>query len=245
VSPLTGGPPRRPNSTSIDQTAAKRLAAESALDYLPERGVVGLGSGSTARFFIERVGALVKSGRQLQGVPTSEESRQFAMQEGIELLADDGPWDIDICVDGADQVTSRLNLIKGGGGCHTREKIVNQAARYNVILVDESKLRERLGEDFPVPVEVLRFAHRATRQALSAIGEPQLRVRDGKPFLTDSLNLIYDVYVGAIDEPAGLNALLLDIPGVVETGLFVGRADRVIVAGPSGVRQLTRGARGH
>jgi ribose 5-phosphate isomerase A len=224
----------------MDQTAAKRLAAQAALKYLPEQGAVGLGSGSTARFFIAGVAALVRAGRQLRGVPTSEESRQYALSLGIELLDEDGPWQIDICVDGADEVTAGLHLIKGGGGCHTREKIVNQAARSNVIIVDESKLRRRLAEHFPVPVEVLRFAHRATEKCLSRLGEPRLRVQDGQPYLTDSLNLIYDLHTGGIDEPGQLERQLLAIPGVVETGLFVGRADRVIVAGDDGVRELTR-----
>jgi ribose 5-phosphate isomerase A len=228
----------------MDQTAAKRLAAQAALKYLPQRGIVGLGSGSTARFFIEAVGTLVRAGRQLRGVPTSEQSRQYALTCNIELLDEAGPWEIDICVDGADEVSADLDLIKGGGGCHTREKIVNRAARTNVIIVDESKLRQRLAEHFPVPVEVLRFAHRATEKCLCRLGEPQLRVRDGQPYLTDSLNLIYDLQTGGIDEPAELERQLLAVPGVVETGLFVGRADRVIVAGDGGVRELTRDRRG-
>jgi ribose 5-phosphate isomerase A len=228
----------------MDQTAAKRLAAQAALKYLPQRGIVGLGSGSTARFFIEGVGALVRAGRQLRGVHTSEESRQYALTCNIELLDEAGPWEIDICVDGADEVSADLDLIKGGGGCHTREKIVNRAARTNVIIVDESKLRQRLAEHFPVPVEVLRFAHRATEKCLCRLGEPQLRVQDGQPYLTDSLNLIYDLHTGGIDQPAELERQLLAVPGVVETGLFVGRADRVIVAGDGGVRELTRDRRG-
>jgi ribose 5-phosphate isomerase A len=222
----------------MDQNTAKRLAAQAALKHLPESGVVGLGSGSTARLFIDGVGALVKQGRRLRGVPTSKESREQAARLGIELLPDDGPWQIDVCVDGADEVSAALDLIKGGGGCHTREKIVNQASRLNIILVDETKLSQRLGERWPVPVEVLAFAHGATKRCLAELGEPRLRQRAGSTFRTDSGNLIFDLAVGPIDDPAALEAALQALPGVVETGLFVGRADRVIVAGADGIREL-------
>ena len=224
----------------MNQTEAKRMAARAALAHLPPQGVVGLGSGSTARFFIEGVGEFVKGGRRLVGVATSEKSRQYALQVGIPLLNDNGPWPIDVCVDGADEVTTALDVIKGGGGCHTREKIVNQAARTNIIVVDESKLREHLGEQCPVPVEVLRFAHKATHRSLSALAEARLRKVGDQPFETDSGNLIYDLYPGTILRPAELERALHAIPGVVETGLFVGRADRVIVAGSGGVYELTR-----
>jgi ribose 5-phosphate isomerase A len=227
----------------MDQNTAKRLAAQAALQQLPEAGVVGLGSGSTARLFIDGVGQLVKAGRQLRGVPTSEESRTQALGLGIELLPDDGPWEIDVCVDGADEVSAALDLIKGGGACHTREKIVNQSSRTNVIIVDESKLSDRLGEKWAVPVEVITFAHLATRSHLAKLGEPRLRLRQGEPLRTDSGHLIYDLAVGPIADPAALDQRLRAIPGVVETGLFVGRADRVIVAGTDGIRELVRPAR--
>jgi ribose 5-phosphate isomerase A len=226
----------------MNQTEAKRLAARAALAHLPAQGVVGLGSGSTAKFFIEGVGELVQGGRKLLGVPTSEESRQYALRAGIELLNDNGPWLIDVCVDGADEVTTALDVIKGGGGCHTREKIVNHAAQTNIIIVDESKLKQHLGEHCPVPVEVLRFAHSATHRCLSALGEALLRKLGTDPFETDSGNLIYDLHPGAILRPTELERQLHSIPGVVETGLFVGRADRVIVAGSGGVSELTRPA---
>jgi ribose 5-phosphate isomerase A len=137
------------------QDDAKRAAARAALDELPEEGVVGLGSGSTSKLFIDEVGALVKAGRRLSGVPTSEASRAQAKALGIPLLADDGPWTIDVTVDGADEVSEALDLIKGGGAAHTREKIVNRASKRNVIIVDASKLSARLGEKWSVPTEVL------------------------------------------------------------------------------------------
>lgn len=217
---------------------AKLDAARAALGLLPESGVVGLGSGSTAELFISEVGRLVSLGRRLTGVPTSEASRQQAAALGIPLLPDTGPWAIDVCVDGADEVSDSLDLIKGGGGCHSREKIVSHSARCNVIVVDESKLSRRLGEKWSVPVEVLPFGLESTRRWLERHGRVALRERAGQPFVTDSGNFIFDVRAGSIDDPRALDGALRAIPGVVETGLFVARADIVVVAGPDGVRQL-------
>jgi ribose 5-phosphate isomerase A len=224
----------------MDQAEAKRLAARAALELSPEAGVVGLGSGSTASLFIEEVGRLVAAGRRLTGVPTSQASAELALRCGIPLLSDIGPWDVAVCVDGADEVSEALDLIKGGGGCQTREKIVNHSAHCNVIVVDDSKLSRRLGERWPVPLEVLAFAHQATVHHLSALGRVTLRERAGAPWLTDAGNYLYDLHLGPIDDPAGLDTRLRAIPGVVETGLFVGRADGVIVAGATGVRTLKR-----
>jgi ribose 5-phosphate isomerase A len=225
----------------MDRDEAKRAVARAALDLLPESGVVGLGSGSTATLFIDGVGELVEKGRKLTGVPTSEASRQQAERLGIPLLADTGPWAIDVCVDGADEVSEALDLIKGGGGAHTREKIVNAAARTNVIVVDDTKLSRKLGEKWRVPVEVLPFGRLATVARLAEIGPAELRLRGGSPWMTDSGNFIYDVAAGVIDDPAALEARLALIPGVVECGLFVGRASLVLVAGERGVRTLRRG----
>ncbi len=218
--------------------AAKRAAARAALAYLPESGVIGLGSGSTASLFIEEVGALVQQGRALKGVPTSEHSRTLARRFGIELLDDIGPWSIAVTVDGADEVSKKADLIKGGGGCHTREKIVNQASDANIIVVDDSKLSEWLGERWAVPVEVLAFGHRATLQELERLGQTKLRERDGRPWMTDAGNYLYDVNLGKFESPAEVDAELLAIPGVVETGIFCGRADRVIVASEKGVFEI-------
>src|SRR5688500_6411196 len=146
----------------------KRKSALAALAHVPEQGVLGLGTGSTTRFFIEAVGELVRAGRQLQALPTSVASRALAGQCGIPLLDDAGPWRIDVCVDGADEVSSQLYLIKGGGGAHTREKIVNFASRLNVIIVDETKLVEHLGQTRRLPIEVLPFGHHTTLQSLRA-----------------------------------------------------------------------------
>jgi ribose 5-phosphate isomerase A len=223
-----------------DTIAAKRAAARAALEELPEQGIVGLGSGSTSRLFVEELAPRVAAGRKLVGVPTSESTRALAASLGIPLLGDEGPWAIDVNVDGADEVSDALDLIKGGGAAHAREKIVNYAAKRNVIIVDEGKLSKRLGDTWPVPVEVLRFANGATRAHLEKLGKPVLRMKAGAVVATDAGNIIYDLATGPIEDPGALDHALRAIPGVVETGLFVGRADVVIVAGKAGVRRLAR-----
>jgi ribose 5-phosphate isomerase A len=224
----------------MDALSAKRRAALQALDLLPDVGVVGLGTGSTASLFISGVAKEIRAGKQLLCVPTSEQSRGQALDLEIPLLDDAGPWNIDLCVDGADEVTEDLDLVKGGGGSHLREKIVNHSSRINVIIVDESKLSARLGQRCPVPVEVVRFGHAATAQLLRRFGQVSLRETEGKPWLTDGGNFLYDLSVGAIGNPAQLDADLHGIPGVVETGLFIGRADVLIVGSATGVRRLDR-----
>lgn len=224
----------------MTQEEAKRAVARAALAYVPDSGLVGLGTGSTAKFFIEGVAELIREGRRLVGVPTSEQSRAQAQALGIPLASSEGPWDIDVCVDGADEVSDDLDLIKGGGGAQTREKIVNAASRKNVIVVDVSKLSSRLGERWPVPVEVLTFGHLATAASLKRWGAVSLRHKDGQPWTTDAGNYLYDVRVGTIETPSRLDSEIRATPGVVETGLFCGRADVVLVASPEGVQELRR-----
>lgn len=220
-----------------DADRAKRAAAEAAARLLPEAGVIGLGTGTTAFFFIERVGALVAAGRRLVGVPTSRASRALAEGLGVSLLPDEGPWSVDVCVDGADEVDENFCLIKGGGGALLREKIVNGASAKNFIVVDRAKLSPKLGTRWPVPVEVTPFGHASVARRLAAFGRPDLRRRDGEPFVTDGGNLIYDVHCGPIDDPAALERELDAIAGVVETGLFVGRATALFIAGADGVEE--------
>ena len=219
---------------------AKRAAARAAIAELPDGGVIGLGTGSTAKLFIDVVGELVAKGHKYIGVPTSDASRAQALALGIPLLGDEGPWDIAVAVDGADEVDAQLDLIKGGGGAQTREKIVNYSARKNVIVVDGSKLSARLGEKWHIPIEVLAFAHRATAAHLAVHGTPALRMAGAEPRRTDAGNFIYDLACGPIADAPGLDRLLHAIPGVVETGLFIGRADVVIVARESGIERLVR-----
>lgn len=218
----------------------KRQAARAALRHLPEAGVVGLGTGSTTRYFIEAVGELVRAGRAYTGVPTSTASRRLAEACGIPLLSDEGPWRIDVCVDGADEVTPELDLVKGGGGAHTREKIVNFAAQRNVIIVDESKLVARLGQTRKLPLEVLPFGYQTTFAALARFGIPERRLVNGTPLMSDSGNFIVDLASGEVADPAALDRQLHAVPGMVETGLFIGRADVVVVAGEGGIRELLR-----
>ncbi|MDQ6611266.1 MAG: ribose-5-phosphate isomerase RpiA [Gemmatimonadota bacterium] len=223
-----------------DTNDAKFLAAHAALAELPESGIIGLGSGSTAKLFIDGVGALVRGGRQLVGVPTSQASRTQAMALGIPLLSDDGPWDIAVTVDGADEVAPNFDVIKGGGAAHTREKIINYSSCKNIIIVDGTKLSAQLGTNWAVPVEVLLFASLATRKHLERLGNPVLRVKNGAPVRTDSGNCIYDLQCGPIAHPHELDRALHDIPGVVETGLFIGRVNVVFVARDGGVERLVR-----
>jgi ribose 5-phosphate isomerase A len=210
---------------------------------VPEEGVVGLGSGSTAKMFIDEIGALVRAGRKLRCVATSIESHRQAAALGIPLLSEDGLWTIDVCVDGADEVSDALDLIKGGGGALTREKIVNYASARNVTIVDASKLATRLCEKWAIPVEVLSFAHPMTASHLATLGKAELRTRDGSVFRTDAGNVIYDVRMPPLDAPAEVDRRLRAIPGVVETGLFVGRCDLLIVASAQGMKRVRRGAR--
>jgi len=219
----------------------KKLAARAALAHLPESGVLGLGSGSTTHFFIEAVGELARAGRQFRCVPTSIASRALAERCGIALLDDHGPWQIDVCVDGADEVSDALDLIKGGGGAHTREKIVNFASRKNVIIVDESKLVKRLGQTRNVPLDVLPFGLGTTLASLERYGKPQVRQSGGVPVMSDSGNYIVDLASGPLEDPREFDRTLRGVPGVVETGLFIGRADVVVVAGKAGIRELLRG----
>jgi ribose 5-phosphate isomerase A len=223
-------------STQPDADRLKRAAARAAVAELPASGIVGLGSGSTIVFFLEAVAELVREGRDLVGVPTSQGTRSRAAALGIPLLSDDGPWDVDVTVDGADELDPRLDAIKGGGAAHAREKIVNQASRRNVIVVDERKLSARLGTSWPVPIEVLPFGHASTARSLARFGTPVLRAG----VTTDAGNVVYDLATGPIEDAAALEGALARVPGVAAVGLFVGRIDVAYVAGADGVRRLVR-----
>jgi ribose 5-phosphate isomerase A len=195
--------------------------------------------------FLEALGDAVREGRKLVGVASSEATRSRARALGIPLLGDDGPWPIAVTVDGADEVDRALDLIKGAGGAQAREKIVSSSSAKNVIVVDETKLSHRLGEQRPIPIEVLEFGHLATKAHLARHGEPLLRETGGVAIRTDAGNLLYDLRVTPIADAAAFDARLRSIPGVVETGLFVGRADVVLVGASHGVVRLDRGQLGH
>jgi ribose 5-phosphate isomerase A len=218
----------------------KRAVAIAALEELPSDGIIGLGSGSTAGIFLEVLRDAIARGRRFVGVPTSEETRARATALGIPLLADDGPWAVAVTIDGADEVNPALDLIKGHGGAHTREKIVSAASAKTVIIVDDSKLSPQLGEQRPIPIEVLAFAHNTTSTRLLRFGRPVRRRTRGIPERTPAGNYIYDLEVAPIADPRALETELLAIPGVVETGLFVARADVVLIGSSRGVERRVR-----
>jgi ribose 5-phosphate isomerase A len=220
-----------------DQEAAA-LGAE-ALAEVKAGHVVGLGTGQAATAFIHALGKAVKSGLRVTGVPTSEASATLARQLGIPLV--DEPLALDVAVDGADEVDPHLDLIKGFGGALVREKIVAAAARRFIVLVGSEKLVPMLGGRGRLPVEVVPFAMPFCRRRLTELGHaPQIRAKDGAPFVTDNGNLILDAAVQSIPDPAGLDATVRAIPGVVGTGLFVGMAHTVMVWDGGRARTLTR-----
>lgn len=222
----------------------KRGAGEHAASLVASGMVVGLGTGSTAVFATRRIGALLASGalRDVVGVPTSRATAEEAKRLGIRLLSDDMPRAIDLTIDGADEVDPALNLIKGGGGALFREKIVAQASRRVVIVVDESKLSPALGTRHALPVEVSRFGWMSQQRFLEEIGgKPQVRrTAAGQAYETDQGNWILDCAFPPIGDPAALAGKLAARAGLVEHGLFCGIASEVVVAGQNGVRVLRR-----
>jgi ribose 5-phosphate isomerase A len=218
--------------------AAKRAAGEHAAAWVESGMVVGLGTGSTAVWAVREVGRRLAAGelRDIVAVPTSDRTADDARRLGIALLADDVPWEIDLTIDGADEVDPALELIKGGGGALLREKLVAQASRREVIVVDDSKPSPALGTHFRLPVEVVDFGLATTEAFLRGLGgAPELRRGgDGQPYRTDSGNLLVDVAIGPIADPAGLGRSLADHAGVVEHGLFVGLAGTLVVGAADG-----------
>ena len=228
------------------QLGYKKQAAEHAVTFVESGMVVGLGTGSTAIFATCRIAELLRLGtlRDILGFASSRATWDEAQRLGIPLIAEDMPRAIDLTIDGADEVDPELNVIKGGGGAHLREKVVAQASRRVVITVDDSKLSPRLGTLHPVPVEVLTFGWRSQLRYLESL-QAVVAVRqnpDGSQFATDSGNMILDCDFGPITDPDGLADALSRRAGIVEHGLFLGLVTDVVVAGPAGVRQLTRPA---
>jgi len=216
------------------QTQMKELVADAAAQKVESGMLLGLGSGSTAAILIERLGRRCRDGEltDITGVPTSFQSSQLATQYGIPLISLNEIDHIDLAIDGADEVDPEKNLIKGGGACHTREKLVDSRADRFVVVVDATKLSDTLGSTFPLPVEVVPDAYRQVMDSLRDLGsEPHLRmaVRKAGPVVTDQGNFVIDAKFGSIDEPADLESRINNIPGVLENGLFVGLADEVLV----------------
>jgi ribose 5-phosphate isomerase A len=218
----------------------KRAAAAKALELVQDGMLLGLGTGSTARFFTEGVGRLVAEGMKIRAVPTSRDTAELAAGLSIPIVTE-LVGQIDLAVDGADEVDPALNLIKGRGGALFREKLVAAVAKRFVVVVDESKLVKQLGAGV-LPVEVIPFLWRSTAERLTALGVT-LVVRGGEetPYVTDNGNIVLDVTVdGGIGNPSDFARDLKAVTGVVEHGLFVGMTDTVIVAGPDGPRAVGR-----
>jgi ribose 5-phosphate isomerase A len=219
----------------------KEAAARASLGFIRDGQVVGIGSGSTVAHFIRLLGDRVKSGLRIRGIPTSEHSGERAASLGIPLTTLDECPEIDVTVDGADEVDPQLRLIKGGGGALLREKIVASASKQLVIIADSTKRVPVLGK-FGLPVEVIKFARTVVQKKIEALGaRVALRRKSDTPYLTDENNYILDCHFGQIADSDRLARQLSEMPGVVEHGLFIGMASVVLVAEGSEVFELRRG----
>ena len=220
----------------------KEKAAREAVKYIEDDMVIGLGSGSTATIAVKLIGEMVRqAGMKIVGIPTSKESESLGRSVGIPIGELKARTSIDITIDGADEVDPDLNLTKGLGGALVREKIVAASTNVEIIIVDESKIVERLGQKVPIPVEIIKFSHEATMHKLEKLGcTPQLRMKGGERFVSDNGNYVADCRFASIDEPKKLEMDINLIPGVVDSGLFIGLADKVIVASRTGTRILER-----
>ena len=232
----------------------KRLAGEKAVEYIEDGMIVGLGTGSTVEYSLRKLGSLVKDGLDIKGIPTSMHTRRIAKEENIPLTTLEEHPEIDLTIDGADEVDSNLNLIKGGGGALTREKIIAYHSKKVIIVVDDSKVVKALGIDFSLPVEVLKFGWTASKKALEQFGWQPARetleqqactvelrkIMGDEPFITDNGNYILDCEFVRIDHPEELENAINSVPGVVENGLFIGLADEIIIGGKQGIMTLGR-----
>jgi ribose 5-phosphate isomerase A len=209
---------------------AFQAVAERSLSYIPDNGLIGLGTGRAATAFIHALGKRVQQGLKIRGVPTSRASATLATQLGIPLTTLEEVDSLDVAVDGADEVDPRGDLIKGLGGALIREKIVAASAKKFVVVVGDEKLVPVLGAHGVLPVEVVPFGVSLCTRRLTALGiAPKLRLADGKPYVSDNGNLILDAQLQSIDRPAELERQLLDIPGVVGTGLFLGMSTIILI----------------
>lgn len=225
------------------EEAKKRVALE-AVKHIEDEFIVGLGSGSTAAYVIQEIGRqMLQDGLRVLGVPTSNQAMMLGVRSGIPLTTLDEYPKLDLAIDGADQIDQKLDMIKGGGGAMTREKIVASAAKQFIVVADETKLVKKLGTNCRVPVEVLPFALAlATADIKELGGKPLLREGKGKvgAVVTDNGNYIIDIDFGPIKDAKELNRRLRLIPGVLETGLFIEMADIVYLGKPDGITRLEK-----
>lgn len=217
----------------------KKIAAEKATEEIREGMVVGLGTGSTVYYALLKIGTMVRDGLNIIGVPTSSDTEKIATEQGILLSTLAAHPIIELTIDGADEVDAHLNLIKGGGAALVREKIIANASRRILIVVDESKISRALGTSFALPVEIVQFGWESTKREVDNICE-QSEIRGGiqNPLITDNGNYILDCHFDGIQEPEQVELQLNNIPGVVENGIFVNRADKIIIGTPSGIRYM-------
>ena len=222
----------------------KKIAAEKATENVESGMVVGLGTGSTVYYALLKLGDRVREGLDIVGIPTSAGTEKIAIAQQIPLTTLASHPTIDLTIDGADEVDAHLNLIKGGGAALVREKIIANASKKILIVVDESKVSRVLGTTFPLPVEIVRFGWEATQAEINRIcGNSTLRLaptQDGnqQPLITDNGNYILDCHFDGIPAPEQVELQLNNIPGVVENGIFVNRADKIIIGTPSGIRYM-------
>ena len=220
----------------MDKERFKKMAAEKAVEEIQPGAIVGLGTGSTVYYVLLALGEKVRDGLNITGIATSKQAESISAKQGIPLSTLAEHPVIDLTIDGADEIDPSLNLIKGGGGALVREKIIAHASKRLVIVADDSKLVSVLGTTFALPVEVLQFGWEATQTAINNIcGKSTMRYSGEKPFLSDNGNYILDCRFDMIRQPAQIELQLNNLPGVVENGLFVSRADKAIIGTTSGV----------
>lgn len=225
-----------------DRERMKQLACQRAAQEVQDGMVLGLGTGTTVYYFLQELGRMVREGLRIAGVPTSLQTTQLATQLAIPLTTLDEHPDLDLAVDGADEVDDDLNLIKGAGGALLREKIVVASAARFLVVVDDSKIVRQLGARFPVPVEVVPFGHIPATRALEGLGARVTlrRGAEGQTRLSDNGNYLLDCHFGPIADPAALQQQLLAIPAVIDSGLFIGVTDTVLIGHAEGVRRRDR-----
>ncbi|WP_440604195.1 ribose 5-phosphate isomerase A [Bacillus sp. GB_SG_008] len=219
---------------------AKRLAGEYAVDFIREGMTIGLGTGSTVYWTIQKLGELVREGLAIRGVPTSRQTEQLAKELQIPLVSLSEVDELDLTIDGADEISDDLQLTKGGGGALLREKLVATASKQLIIVADESKLVSRLG-GFPLPVEVVPFATEHTAQRIRTLlgCTTTLRLQNNQPYITDNGNFIVDcAFPDFITNPSETHQFLKTLTGVVETGLFINMAQIVVIGQSNGVKKL-------